>query len=803
MENCVEKRRWCFDIEATGLLDDTTVDYTSSPWKLRDNFKLHCIVAICLDDGEVVKFVQEECYTKFRPWVKENVGTIIGHNILSYDLLALKASLGMSYEISPCIWDGEPVDIIDTYVMSKVLNPDRKGHSLEYFGNLLGFQKIDWRAKAVELGLIEYNSPKGSEFLQYHPEMLVYNERDVLVNIKVYEYLMKEWGDWPWQEAFDLEQAVAEIITRQSHRGFWFDTELALASVKELDTLLEERRSIVEPTLPEKPMGKTKLKDYIPCKNQFLKNGKPSANIVKWCEKHGGVISEEDGRFITTLYGKEYQLPIPQDPIVTTEPSKIEDTTFIKGYLVEMGWKPTQYKERDLTVDTKKQKLSQEKFLATVERYVEQTLESPFCEDRCERVNSSPKTIREKLLKHDLKKPLKVYTNPMLTVGQEKEIDPALDRISEKFPHVKLIVEYLTYRHRRNSILGGGADPDDWDEDEDDTTSKGFLANVRKDGRIPTPADTCGAASGRFLHKVCVNVPRVTSLYGDKMRAMFGIGDTKRYAQFAFDFASLENREQSHFCWRYDVSKEYCNSLILDKPYDSHTQTAKKVSELIGQPFSRQSAKSVGYACVYGAQAARVAHTVGCDLALGQKIFDAFWEASQPLKDLKERLTEYWKKKGDKKFILGLDGRKINTRSEHALLNSLFQSAGTICAKRTMVYQEKLIKAYGISVDFWVDDWKNKPYAQQIQHQHDEAQFEVTKDLIKWKMFVDKESCIEFVKNNPSWVGPGHSERGYFAAYSVMNDIVREAVDLCNKHYKLNVPLAVDPQYGRNWSECH
>jgi len=581
--------------------------------------------------------------------------------------------------------------------MSKTLNPDRKAHSLDYFGEQVGLAKIDWRAKAVELGLIDYHAPRGAEFLRYHPEMLVYNERDVVVNIKAYELLLREWGDWPWAEAYELEKAVAEIITRQSHRGFWFDVDLAVANVKELDILMEERRSLVEPCLPAKPMGKTKLKDYIPCKNQFLKNGEPSANIIKWCEKHGGSVEKTEEGYQTTLFGKPYTLPIPQEPIVQTEPSNIEDTTFIKGFLVEMGWQPTQYKERDLTVDTRKQKLTQEKFKETVERYVEQTLNSPFCKDRCERVGASRNGLRDKLLKHDLKKPLKVYTNPTFTVGQEKEMDSALDMLGEKFPHVKSIVEYLTYRHRRNSILGGGVDPDDWD-DEDDTTSKGFLANVRADGRIPTPADTCGAATGRFKHRVCVNVARVSSLYGEPMRRMFGIGDKSRYAQFAFDFASLENRVQSHYCCRYDSDKAYCNSLILEKPLDSHTQTAKKVSEVIGQEFSRQSAKSVGYACVYGAQAARVAKTVGCDIVLGQKIFDAFWEASAPLLMLKERLTQYWKTTGQKKFILGLDNRKINTRSEHALLNSLFQSAGIICAK----YPRSLLTGPSHSVLFLI-----------------------------------------------------------------------------------------------------
>jgi len=107
--------------------------------------------------------------------------------------------------------------------------------------------------------------------------------------------------------------------------------------------------------------------------------------------------------------------------------SSAGDSTHIKGWLMTaFKWNPSQYKERDLTCDAKKKKVTQEKFEAAVEKYVEQTLSSPFCQDRCYELETTPKKLREKLLKHDMKRPLKVYTNPTLTVGQEKEIDPNL-----------------------------------------------------------------------------------------------------------------------------------------------------------------------------------------------------------------------------------------------------------------------------------------------------------------------------------------------------------------------------------------
>lgn len=87
--------------------------------------------------------------------------------------------------------------------------------------------------------------------------------------------------------------------------------------------------------------------------------------------------------------------------------------------------------------------------------------------------------------------------------------------------------------------------------------------------------------------------------------------------------------------------------------------------------------------------------------------------------------------------------------------------------------------------------------------QLDEAQFEVSKSLITWKRFSTKELAKEFLEKNKCWVGIVESKGAFFVASSKVNDIAIKAVELTNKYYKLNVPLAIDPQYGRNWAECH
>lgn len=1148
--------RIVFDIETNGLLDYSSIDYLASPFRIKATFRLWCVVTRDIDTGEVRRFVGDEIERDFIPFF-HTASTVVGHNILDFDLLALKLLYPGKFEyqisyttgVSSTI-NGRDVIIIDTLVLSKVLNPDRYGgHSLDEWGKRVGMEKIGWRKTAIELGLIEANAPKAAEFAVYHPKMLEYCERDTEVNVLTFHKLMEEMDDWDWADAVCLEHIVRDIVTRQSHRGFWFNKVLADANVRELDIKMEEIRAVVEPLLPPKPMGVTKLKNYMPPKIQFKKNGDVSEVMKKWCDRQGGIITSnvQRGYEFVDINGKAWKMPMDQEtPIQTHEPATVKDTTHIKGWLVELGWKPTQYKERDLTCDAKKNKLSQEKFEAAVERYVEQTLASPFCKDRCDELDVSPQRLRTKLLQHSLKRPLKVYTNPTITVGMEKEIDPALLEMAEEFPHAKLVSEYLTYAHRRNSILGGGVDPDELDDPEDEFAGKGYMAaeRISYDGRIPTPADSCGAGTSRFKHRLVANIPRVTSLYGKNMRGMFGVDREEGFVQLGYDFDSLEAKIEAHYVYKYPGGPEYGVSLTAQKPNDCHSVLARKITGLLGREFPRNPAKNVKYGCLptdntsiltptgwvqgcdvgvgdtvlgynsqtgknewtevtatylyedaevvklghknwqmestadhrwygerlrqfgsrktkvekrwvpeilrtsefvqtfnilntaeatlngnsilpceaglvawliadgyykwsekeevtsasngarkgitasiaqashkfqteveqildecgikyavdvlpsmnentiksyrlkstdirefmdrvvccrkqkhdvdwvkwvlklskpaiesflhhfwladgdskrnegkgyltirqnygniadavlvagyllgynvtqrggkkistirfqkerrhttcqefketgrrltqvfclstgldtfvvkqggvvtitgncsYNAQPARVAKTVGCSLADGQIIFDAFWEQAAPLKELKERMQDYWSTTGQKKFLKGLDNRKLPIRSKGNVINTAFQSAGVICAKRAMVMHEQKLKAGGMFVDFFRDNWRAKDFCQQLIAYHDEAQLEVRRKMVTWKKFDNEVECKEWVSDDGKvWSDPVHTDKGWFRGYCRAGELATIAVREAGQYYKLNVELSAGYMLGTDWASCH
>ena len=843
-----------WDIEATNLLNKDSIDYTSVPYKLKD-YSIHCIVVSVVigdkehlygfHDGDKYAFDGEEIsvelegieykleagyipvdyihkklddFPKFVAAIPEN-SKIIAHNQINYDLLAVKLYWGIPYTVERNMsmdcplgddyWGGKKVIFDDTMVRSKTLNPDRfGGHSLDKLSEKGSAQKIAFRK----------HIPIAIRFKHFAADMLYYNIWDVKANSAVAKMLDVEMQayDWngKWDCAIKLEKSISELITRQEHRGFSFDVALAQNNLDELDIFMEERRVKIEAILPARTATKKVQGDFTPPKIQFKSNGELSSYIGKFATKIGATITD-DGLFL--YEGVAMQLPLPLEPLVTKMIATVNDTTHIKEWLVGLGWSPSEYKEKDLTVDTKKNKLKPEKLTAAIARYVLQTVESNFRFERCDHlgISISKKATKEFVAsrltavlekRSERKGGLKVLTNPSFTVGQEKEICSDLQRLANSRAELNCITditEYLTYRHRRNSILGGGID---WD-DEDEEPEKGYLSAIRDDGRIPTPADTCGAATSRMKHRLVANIPRVTSLYGGNMRGMFGV-DNDCY-QLGYDFDSLEAREEAHFCWDFEggVVKEYCNSLLMDKPFDVHTMMAKKISAIINKDFGRAPAKSVKYGATYGAQAGKVAKTIGSDLATGQIVFDAFWESAFPLADLKVFLQEEWGQ-FDKRKIIGIDGRLVPTRSAHAILNSKFQSAGVVCAKRAMVLHDRKLDKAGLLVDFFTDSLDNRQWAQQLIAMHDEAQMEVSKKSVQFKMFETVGDAQAFkdvqAAGGKIWSDIKESSKGgVYVAYCLAGHLASEAVAEVGVDFKMNIMLTAGYQIGRNWAECH
>ncbi len=563
--------RVVLDIEANNLLGPA-LNYNVLPFKLKSDFRVWCIVIRNIDTGYVVSLKLETLTKEFLKDALTDITEIIGHNITTYDLPVLQLYGLLEYTIGypgqPCTIFGKECKITDTLIWSKLLNADRLGgHSLEAWGKRFGELKGEF-----------------SDWSKFSESMLVYCTQDTKVNERLHYELITEAGKWDFSSAYAMELKLADLTLKQEVFGFDFNIDLAQTNLEELAGLMQTIADEVKPILPKKKLNQSALKLYSPPALQFKKDGSMSTHMINFLTRLN--IGFSEGIDSVMFEGKLYDLPLTA-PLKTEEEATIEDLEVVKGYLLSLGWNPSETKERDLTKNSDKTARTHVEILDTIERYAKQTESSLFCDLRCELLGCSIQNLRSFLIsKIDGTKPIYVPTSPKLAVGLEKEICPNLVKMGEQAEFVGGVVKYYTYRHRKNSIAGGVLD-------EDDEPATGFLANVREDGRIPTPADTLGANTGRYRHKIVCNIPRVTSLYGENMRNLFGPG--KGLYQLGFDFASLEARVMGHYVIGstnrpYKNGRELAAALVAEKPNDIHSINARKLG------IDRNSAKSFSYA---------------------------------------------------------------------------------------------------------------------------------------------------------------------------------------------------------------
>jgi hypothetical protein len=762
--------RFIIDIESTNLLQNG-LDYSTMPYCLKPDYKVWCVVIRNLDTKAVISLVKEEITKQKLQHILRDCTELIGHNIVAFDLPVLMLYGVLDYQIGypdkPSLVFGKPCKVTDTLLWSKLLSPDRfGGHSLDAWGKRLGNHKTHFE-----------------EWDRFSQEMLDYCIQDTSVNETVHYKLIEEQEDHDWSRSYSVEIKLTDLTLRQELFGFDFNVKLAEQNLVELNKMMQDIAVVVDPMLPQKRMSKIAASFFELPKIRFKKNGDISSNLIKFCEKTGAVLSEDKGTIV--LEGKTFPITT-QEPLKTHVVADIEDIDVVKGYLISLGWEPSEVKERDIVKKTDKSVRTYDEILVAIERYVAQTETSVFKDLRLEMLGCKMENL-ERFLQGKINgsKPIYLPTTPKLTVGVEKEICPNLISLGEKAGFVKDVVHYYTYRHRRNSIAGGVLD-----DDGDPVT--GFLSNVREDGRIPTPADTLGANTGRYRHKIVCNVPRVTSLYGEQMRNLFGAG--KGLWQLGYDFASLEARVMGHYVMKYTDGPALAEALVAEKPNDIHSINARKLG------IDRNSAKSFSYAAIYGAQPKKLAKMLGISEDEGKRLFNEYWEAVPALKELKERVEKSWEYSG-KKYIQGLDGRLLSTRSKHSLINVLFQSGGAISAKWSAIRLAEAMEERNILGDPFKHS-KEDVKVWWLIHMHDEQQMACHPQLMQVKGFATEEDAKAALCEGSSAIG--HGSKGPYVGFKTAPvECIDIGIKKAVEELKLKVELGFEWIPGMSWGQCH
>jgi DNA polymerase I-like protein with 3'-5' exonuclease and polymerase domains len=189
--------------------------------------RIYCIVAQHYETGEIRKWVGDEC-KEFGEWSKK-IDQFIMHNGISFDAPLLNKFTGSSIS---------PIQVRDTLLESQLFNPVREGgHSLESWGERLGFAKLDFH-----------------DFSEFSPLMLEYCQRDVELTRKLAQNLELEKKKFS-NQCYNLERDIRIILDKQQKNGFAFDlmkAQLLLAKLEDEQHELERHaEEEFEPTIVE------------------------------------------------------------------------------------------------------------------------------------------------------------------------------------------------------------------------------------------------------------------------------------------------------------------------------------------------------------------------------------------------------------------------------------------------------------------------------------------------------------------------------------------------------------------------
>lgn len=708
------------DIEANGLLD-------------HPELRFHCGVTEDVFTGEVIEYRPENVLDYIKALEAEAAkpdGLIVFHNGISYDIPALAR---MKKELTGKNLNIPRKRVLDTLVLSRLIHANLKdtdagllrrgilpgkrygSHSLEAWGYRLGEMKGEYKddfKKACLADGTEYVD--GMEWAHFNQPMMDYCVQDVRVTTKLVKHLMQDTYYFRGNEgirAVVLEHEAAWTLAQMVRNGFPFDKEAAERLYMELAA---ERSDLLVKLI------KTFGSWYEPKggSEPFLhpKTGKVLEKypMVKTA-KAGSPDYNADGKTKSkTLYVKgAMYTPIQH---VTFQPTSRPN---IIKVLKDAGWEPTEFTDKG----------------------------APIVDDE--------------------------------TLEGVQVDDP------HKMECITLIQRYLMIQKRIGQLAEG---------------DKAWLRYCETaDGFIHGNVNPNGAVTGRATHSYpnMGQVPSCGAPFGPECRSLFGaihaahLPGWSNVTQVGVDASGLELRCLGHFGARYDGGG-YVEQ-VLNGDVHWANAVAAGIAENVPRDKSskvhdgwRDNAKTFIYAFLYGAGDAKIGSIVGGGAKAGKELKKSFLENTPVIKQLREglegsliesqvynRVTKKFDIQWKRRFIKGLDDRKIHVRSAHSALNALLQSAGAVICKAWVVEVERiLMEEHGLRHGWTVEN---------------EDGTEVPGDFAYM-----------------AWV---HDELQIAARTPEIGELIikvsQEAIRRVGESFDFRCQLDTDGKMGPTWKECH
>ena len=164
-------KRVVFDVEANGLLNTVT--------------QIHCIV---LFDYEKEIYYKYHNHTDIQRdgSIEDGINKLvqydrlIGHNITGYDLPLIQRffpDIKNRLNLKDYEYFTDSGKIVDTYMISTIVYPERRFHSVDSYGKDFNIEK-----------------PEHSDWANFSKQMLHRCTEDVKIQVKIYEGLLDEMG---------------------------------------------------------------------------------------------------------------------------------------------------------------------------------------------------------------------------------------------------------------------------------------------------------------------------------------------------------------------------------------------------------------------------------------------------------------------------------------------------------------------------------------------------------------------------------------------------------------------------------
>lgn len=824
----------CADAEGVGLLPSL---------RYNDSTSIHTICITDMFSGEAFVFFdpyEKRCNHSREELEQEGTQDGYLHDALDMLMEAEAISMqncvgydGLAFEkVFPDKWkfnylerrgkgrehsDYFPCKLMDTMILSQLLNPDRKAPPQAFAmgrGNV-GAHSIE--AHGIRIGRYK---PENEDWSILTDHMVHRCSEDTEIGLDFFFWLMNnEWADalrrgrnkvsgMGITSAYRMELQVAISIARQGQRGWRLDTRTAWDDWVEIGKEMRAVASKIEPFIPKRITTEPMKHEHVIKTCSAYSKANPDKDFTWLRLLLQNYLSKEDARigkratcWTITKKNGDYNAAVKKDfkemvgnvndtkdPIVIGAYTPIVwddvglgNLEYIKeNVLYPRGWLGVTFGEAD-------------------EKWINNFKDNP---------SGEPK-------------------NPWSGKIDELSLKAWEARDGEIPEWLKGIVDWYVLRSRRSQILNVKdmeyyEQHGEWKKQKNGQRfCKGLLAKSYnkeygmeaweyytkmgefpkcedEEWRVPAEAFSIGTNTFRMRHKYVVNIP---SRGLRPLRHLFIASKGKKI--LGCDGAGLELRMLAHF-----MNDAIYTEVVLNGDIHTHNQ------ELAGLPI-RDMAKTFIYAFLYGSGIKNLAKVCGLT---EQDMEERVARFKRELPSL-AKLIEACERAGEKYgYLQAIDGRWGRIRKSggryliHTVLNVLLQMTGSLCMKYGLCLAENKMIEEKVALDEY-------GFPCFLANVHDEVQMEVPEDEViehlyyigadkkDWKAEEKKEY---FDSEGRMWSAPrktgDKSESGQVEVrryYHRAGEILAETMKETGELLKLRIPLAGEYMIGDSWHDTH